>query len=140
MTEANGWILLWMLLMLGFGLMLGWELGDATRRRKSAEEQVELLREQLRTLATAPDQLSELRRIRHIVNDTHRRLSRVTKGLENDPPKPNNVNGRITPIRPFRKVWVQNQAQRRSKHFPEACLRRPIVFRQYRPFSMSELA
>ena len=44
MTEANGWILLWMLLMLGFGLMLGWELGDATRRRKSAEEQVELLR------------------------------------------------------------------------------------------------
>ena len=85
MTEANGWIPLWMLLMLGFGLMLGWELGDATRRRKNAEEQVELLREQLRTLAAAPDQLSELRRIRHIVNDTHRRLCRVTKGLEKRP-------------------------------------------------------
>jgi hypothetical protein len=30
MTEADAWILVWMLIMLGFGLMLGWN--SATQR------------------------------------------------------------------------------------------------------------
>lgn len=82
------------------------ELGDATRRRKNAEEQVDLLREQLRTLATVPDQFSELRRSATSSTTPTAVSAVLQKASKNGPPKPHTINGRIAPIRPFHKVWV----------------------------------
>jgi hypothetical protein len=33
MNDNTAWILLWMLIVAGFGFLLGWDLGDETRRR-----------------------------------------------------------------------------------------------------------
>lgn len=83
MTEANGWILLWMLIFAAFGFMIGWALGDEVRRRRTAEEQVEQLRQQLHYTIT--DQLHQLRQIRRVLNDAHRRIHAVSKSLEKRP-------------------------------------------------------
>ena len=61
-----------MLIFIALGLMIGMALGDEARRRKNAEEQLEDLREQL----------VQSREIRAVLNDTHRRVVAVSKGLE----------------------------------------------------------
>jgi hypothetical protein len=42
---------------------------------------------------------------RSVLNDAHKLIHAVSKGLENRPPKPYKINDRISPIRPFQKVW-----------------------------------
>jgi hypothetical protein len=41
--------------------------------------------------------------------DAHKHILAVSKGLENRPPNSHKINGRISPIRPFHKVWVKEQ-------------------------------
>ena len=81
MTENTASIPLWMLIMAAFGFMIGWALGDEVRRRKNAEERVDELRDQLKHSAVP----AQLREIRSVINDAHRHILAVSKGLEKQP-------------------------------------------------------
>ncbi|HZW81495.1 MAG TPA: hypothetical protein VFF50_13555 [Candidatus Deferrimicrobiaceae bacterium] len=81
MTEVTAYALVWALIFAAFGLMVGWALGDEVRRRKNAEEKVDDLREQLQH-AGAPTQERHLKEMRAVLNDAHRHILAVSKGLE----------------------------------------------------------
>jgi hypothetical protein len=81
MTENTAFIPLWMLVMAAFGFMIGWALGDEVRRRKNAEERVDELRDQLKHSAVP----AQLREIRSVINDAHKHILAVSKGLEKQP-------------------------------------------------------
>lgn len=70
-------ILIKTLIFAAFSLALGNEL----RRRRSAEEQVEELRAQLKQ-ARGPLPERQLKEIRGVLNDTHKHIVAVTKALE----------------------------------------------------------
>ena len=70
-----------MLIMAAFGFMIGWALGDEVRRRKNAEERVDELRDQLKHSAVP----AQLREIRSVINDAHKHILAVSKGLEKQP-------------------------------------------------------
>jgi len=74
----------WMLIFIALGLMIGMALGDEVRRRKNAEEQVEDLRDQLKR-APAPLQERQLSEMRSVLNDAHKHILAVSKGLEKQP-------------------------------------------------------
>jgi hypothetical protein len=74
------YILLWMLIVAAFAFMTGWDLGDETRRRRCAEEKIEELRDQLQQ-AQAPNQQRQLQQMRRVLNDAHRLIHSVSKGL-----------------------------------------------------------
>jgi len=78
MREDMAFFPLWMLLFAGFGFVIGWALGDEVRRRKNAEERVEDLRDQLKHSAIS----AQLREIRSVINDAHKHILAVSKGLE----------------------------------------------------------
>ena len=84
MTEDTVDILLSMLMFIALGLMIGMALGDEVRRRKCAEDQVEDLRDQLKR-APVPLQERQLREIRSVLNDAHKHILAVSKGLEKQP-------------------------------------------------------
>jgi hypothetical protein len=69
-----------MLVFIALGLMFGMALGDEVRRRKNAEEQVEDLRAQLKR-TPVPLQERQLREMRSILNDAHKLIHAVSKGL-----------------------------------------------------------
>ena len=78
MREDMAFFPLWMLLFAGFGFVIGWALGDEVRRRKNAEERVEDLRDQLKHSAIP----AQLREIRSVINDAHKHILAVSKGLQ----------------------------------------------------------
>ena len=69
------------LIFAAFSLAAGVALGNELRRRRSAEEQVEKLRTQLKH-ARGPLPERQLREIRGVLNDTHKHIVAVTKALE----------------------------------------------------------
>jgi hypothetical protein len=72
-----------LLLALGLGLAIGWTGGDETRRRKSAEQQLLSLRDQLQLSHHDTQPLLRLlKQQRGILNDIHKRIITVTKGLQ----------------------------------------------------------
>jgi hypothetical protein len=74
--------LLDMLLALSFGMAIGWTAGDEMRRRKNAEHQLNLLRENLQQPhIEALPVLSMLKQQRGILNDIHKRILAVSKDL-----------------------------------------------------------
>ena len=79
MTENTASILLWMLIVFSLGFMIGWAGGELRSRSRCAEEKVEDLRDQLEEAAT---QQRQLRQMRSVLNDTHKRLLAVSKGLQ----------------------------------------------------------
>lgn len=86
MNEAIASIPLWMLLMAAFGFIIGWSLGEEIARRRAAEERVDELREQLAAADPAiPSQDRQLKEIRRVLNDVHRLIHAVSKGLEKRP-------------------------------------------------------
>jgi hypothetical protein len=81
--ESSAVLPLWMLLSATFGFMIGEAFGGQARLRKYLEQANKDLREQLekaqpcaQALQRALDQQSK------VINDIHRRLVTVTKGLE----------------------------------------------------------
>jgi hypothetical protein len=84
MSESIAVMPLWGLIFTALGLMIGMALGDEVRRRKNAEEQVEDLRDQLKR-APVPLQDRQLKEIRSVLNDAHKHILAVTKGLEKQP-------------------------------------------------------
>ena len=83
MTENTASILVWMLLVFSLGFMIGWTGGELRSRSRCAEEKVEDLRDQLEEAATLDSQLREMR---SVLNDAHKRILDVSKGLEKPAP------------------------------------------------------
>ncbi len=83
MTENTASILVWMLIVFSLGFIIGWTGGELRSRSRCAEEKVEDLRDQLEEAATLDSQLREMR---SVLNDTHRRILTVSKGLEKPAP------------------------------------------------------
>jgi hypothetical protein len=100
-----------MLIAASFGFMIGWTGGDETRRRKSAEQQLDQLRETLQQSQPEAQPIMRMfKQQRGILSDIHKRIMAVSKGLQNRLDKPHKINGRISPIRLFHKVWVGTHA------------------------------
>jgi hypothetical protein len=81
--ESAAVLPLWMLISAAFGFMIGEALGGQGRLRKYLEQANADLRDQLQQ---APADASKLREVldrqRHVINDIHKRIVAVTKGLQ----------------------------------------------------------
>ncbi len=81
--ESAAVLPLWMLISAAFGFMVGEALGGQARVRKYLEQANDDLREQLQEARpSAPDIQQELRQQRRVINDIHKRIAAVTKGLQ----------------------------------------------------------
>jgi hypothetical protein len=69
------------LIFAGFSLAVGLVFGNELRRRRSAEDQVDELRAQLKH-ARGPLPERQLKEIRGVLNDAHKHIVAVTKALE----------------------------------------------------------
>ena len=81
MKEITAVMPLWMLLMASFGFIIGWALGEELSRRRCAEEKVDDLRSQLKQ-AGAPTLERQLRQMHGTLNDAHKHILAVSKGLQ----------------------------------------------------------
>ena len=81
--EAQDFIPIWMLLSAAFGFLLGETCGDHSRHRKCLEQSNADLRDRLQD---APPFTSDLQgaldQQRRVINDIHKRVVAVTKGLQ----------------------------------------------------------
>ena len=81
--ESAAVLPIWMLLSATFGFMIGEAVGGHARVRKYLEQANDDLREQLQAARPeASDLKQELIRQRHVINDIHKRIAAVTKGLQ----------------------------------------------------------
>ena len=77
---------LWMMIFASFGFIAGDAFGDSRRHRKCLEQANEQLRDELeRAAAREEPLLRELKQQRGIINDIHKRVLAVTKGLQKHP-------------------------------------------------------
>jgi len=77
-------VLLGMLMMVGLGA--GWAIGDLMRRYRQGVEQLDALRRHLpQPYAAVLFQERQLREMRGVLNDLHKMVRGVTKGLEKRP-------------------------------------------------------
>jgi septal ring factor EnvC (AmiA/AmiB activator) len=77
---------LWMLIAASFGLMIGWTCGDEVRRRKNVEQQLDDLHERLgQSTSDVPSLTRMIKEQRGVINDIHKRLVAVSKGLQKQP-------------------------------------------------------
>ena len=81
--ESAALLPLWMLLSAASGFMVGEAVGGQARVRKYLEQANDDLREQLQKVQPSPSTLQqELNQQRRIINDIHKRIAAVTKGLQ----------------------------------------------------------
>ncbi len=81
--ESTAVLPIWMLLSAALGFMAGEAVGGHARVRKYLEQANDDLREQLQKVQSSdPDLQRELRQQRRVVNDIHKRIAAVTKGLQ----------------------------------------------------------
>ena len=87
MTENPAdFIPIWMILSAAFGFLLGEVSGDSSRHRKCLQEANEELRDRLQEANTDTEPIQRaLKEQRGVINDIHRRLLAVSKGLEKRP-------------------------------------------------------
>jgi hypothetical protein len=77
---------IWMLLSAAAGFMIGEVFGDTLRHRKCLQQTNADLRNQLQNTRSCASSLqSALDQQRRIINDIHRRVVAVSKGLEKRP-------------------------------------------------------
>ena len=77
---------IWMLLSAALGFIVGEACGDNFRHWKCLEQVNENLRDQLQnSQACSPTLQSALGQQRRVINDIHKRVVAVSKGLENLP-------------------------------------------------------
>ena len=80
---AQDYIPIWMLLSAAFGFIIGDAFGDSTRHRKCLEQVNDDLRDQLEEARALEEPLHrELKRQRGVINDIHKQMMTVTKGLQ----------------------------------------------------------
>jgi hypothetical protein len=81
--ESAAVLPLWMLISATFGFMIGEALGGQARVRKYLEQANDDLRKQLQEAQPgAPDLQRELSQQRRVINDIHKRIVAVAKGLQ----------------------------------------------------------
>ena len=81
--QSADFIPIWMLLSAAFGFLIGDAFGDQTRHRKCLEQANADLRDQLQNAQScAPTMQHALDQQRRVINDIHKRIIAVTKGLE----------------------------------------------------------
>jgi hypothetical protein len=81
--ESAAVLPLWMLLSATFGFMIGEALGGQARVRKYLEQANEDLREQFQQVqSNQPTLQRTLDQQRRVINDIHKRIVAVTKGLQ----------------------------------------------------------
>lgn len=81
--ESAAVLPLWMLISATFGFMVGEALGGQGRLRKYLEQANDDLRDQLQQVPPDGSNLRDvLDRQRHVINDIHKRIVAVTKGLQ----------------------------------------------------------
>jgi hypothetical protein len=84
--KAADFLPMWMVLSAGFGFVIGELCGDYRRHRNCLEQANEELRERLDAAATDAKPIQRaLKEQRSVINDIHRRLLAVSKGLEKRP-------------------------------------------------------
>jgi hypothetical protein len=83
MNEHTVYILLWILIAVGLGLMIGLALGNEVRRRKSAEAKVDDLSKRLEkaSIKTPPPE-AQLKKMAIILCDAHKKITAVSKALQ----------------------------------------------------------
>ena len=81
--EAQNLIPIWMLLSAVFGFLVGETCGEQLCHRKYLKQANADLRDQLQnTRSCAPSQQSALDQQRRVINDIHKRVVAVQKGLQ----------------------------------------------------------
>jgi hypothetical protein len=87
MIESSADVLpIWMLFSGIFGFLVGEMCGDYGRHRKCLQQENEELRDRLEIAAADSKPIqSALKEQRGVINDIHRRLLAVSKGLEKRP-------------------------------------------------------
>ena len=87
MIETTADVLpIWMLISAAFGFMIGDALGQNFGRRKYLEQANDDLREELeKARASEAPVRGELKRQRGLLNDIHKHVRAVSKGLEKRP-------------------------------------------------------
>jgi hypothetical protein len=81
--ESAAVLPLWMLMSATFGFMIGEALGGQARVRRYLEQANEDLRDQLQQAQPrTPNLQRELGQQRRILNDLHKRIIAVTKGVQ----------------------------------------------------------
>ena len=83
--EAQDFIPIWMLMSAAFGFIVGEAYGDQARHRKCLEQANADLRDRLQTAHTCSQSMQALDQQRCVINDIHKRIVAVTKGLEKHP-------------------------------------------------------
>jgi hypothetical protein len=78
-------VLFYVLVAATLGFMIGWLCGEQVARRKSAEATVEELRERLERVSSETSQDRQLNQMRRVLNDAHKHILAVSKGLKNQP-------------------------------------------------------
>ena len=85
--ESAAVLPIWMLLSAAFGFMVGEAVGGHARVRKYLEQANDDLREQLQAARPEVSHLQqELTQQRRVLNDIHKRILAVTKGLQKPTP------------------------------------------------------
>jgi hypothetical protein len=78
MNEGNSYTLLYMLMAVALGFMMGWGFGEQTARKESAEDLIGELRDRLHS---STDLTRQLKQVQAVLNDLHKKVSAVSKGL-----------------------------------------------------------
>jgi hypothetical protein len=80
--KAEDLVSIWMLLSACFGFLVGEMCGDYNRHRKCLQRENDELRERLDAAPDGQPIQRALKEQRGVINDIHRRLVAVSKGLE----------------------------------------------------------
>jgi hypothetical protein len=84
--ESTAFFPLWMVISAAFGFIVGEACGGQARLRKYLEQANADLRDQLQNNQPATPPLQRaLDQQRHVINDIHKRVVAVSKGLEKHP-------------------------------------------------------
>ena len=85
MSDTIVSILFYMSITAVLGFLIGWLCGEQVARRKSAEATVQELRERLEQTSSDTPQDRQLHQMRRVLNDAHKHILAVSKGLKNQP-------------------------------------------------------
>jgi hypothetical protein len=80
--KAEDLVSMWMLLSACFGFLVGEMCGDYNRHRKCLQRENDELRDRLEAAPDGQPIQRALKEQRGVINDIHRRLVAVSKGLE----------------------------------------------------------
>jgi len=118
-------ILIWTLVVAGFGSVIGQAFSDQSNRRRSANQELRDLISRLRWDAAMLDH--QFKKALDMLNDIRTRILPVSTGLENLPPKLHGVNSWISPSTLFHKVWIRELSSNHDVRPENLHLHRPTT-------------